>query len=86
MDQESVIADIEHRARMAAVSIRSVCIEAGVHPTTFSRWKKSERNPHPQGANLKLVGQLYAALDRIANPPRRCRSRRKADASRSAAA
>lgn len=85
MDQDAVIADIEHRARMAAVSIRQVCIQAGVHPTTFSRWKRSERNPHPQGANLKLVGQLYEALDRISNPPRR-RSRRKADAGRSAAA
>ena len=83
MDQEAVIADIERRAHMAAVSIRQVCIEAGVHPTTFSRWKKSERNPEPQGANLKLVGQLYEALDRLAAPPRR---RRSGSAGRSAAA
>lgn len=84
MDQESVIADIEHRARQAAVTIRQVCIEAGVHPTTFSRWKKSERNPDPQGANLKLVGQLYEALDRLAHPRRR--APRKSTQSRSAAA
>jgi hypothetical protein len=83
MDQESVIADIEYRARMAAVSIRQVCIEAGVHPTTFSRWKKSERNPDPQGANLKLVEELYKALDRLAGPQRR---RRSGPSGRSAAA
>jgi len=77
MDQDKVIADIEERARLAAVSIRQLCIEAGVHPTTFSRWKKSERNPHPQGANLKLVGQLYDALDKLEQAHRSRRQRRK---------
>ena len=86
MDQQTVIADIESRAREAAVSIRRVCIEAGVHPTTFSRWKKSDRNPDPQGANLKLIGQLYEAIERIANPPHKGRIARKSRVSRSAAA
>lgn len=76
MDQEAVIADIESKAWEAGVSIRRVCTLAGVHPTTFSRWKKSERNPDPIGANLKTIQQLYAALEdlRQAAPKRRTRS------------
>mgnify|MGYP001175506542 CR=1 FL=1 len=62
MDQETVIADIELRAFMAGVSIGALCREAGVHPTTFSRWKKSERNPEPIGATLLSIGKLYDAL------------------------
>lgn len=75
MDQEAVIADIESRAWQAGVSIRRVCTLAGVHPTTFSRWKKSERNPDPIGANLKTIQQLYAALDSLtqSTPKRRAR-------------
>jgi len=72
MDQEAVIADIENRAWEAGVSIRRVCALAGVHPTTFSRWKKSERNPDPIGANLKTIQQIYLALDTLrAETPRR---------------
>lgn len=76
MDQEAVIADIESKAWEAGVSIRRVCTLAGVHPTTFSRWKKSERNPDPIGANLRTIQQLYAALDELrqAAPKRRARS------------
>lgn len=76
MDQEAVIADIEGRAWQAGVSIRRVCTLAGVHPTTFSRWKKSERNPNPIGANLKTIKQLYAALDSLSQGKQR--STRKA--------
>lgn len=86
MDQESVIADIESRARRIGVPIRQVCIEAGVHPTTFSRWKVSERNPDPKGANLKLVGQLYDAIDRLAKLRRDHGHGRKSRSDRSAAA
>lgn len=50
---------------MAGVSINSVCKRAGVHPTTFSRWKKSPKNPDPIGANLHSIGKLYAALREI---------------------
>jgi len=62
MDQESVIADIELRAHCAGVSMNRVCQRAGVNPTTFSRWKKSERNPQPIGATLRSIGRLYDAL------------------------
>lgn len=63
MNQESVIADIERRARQAGVSIHALCSRASVHPTTFSRWKRSARNPEPIGANLHSIGRLYAAFD-----------------------
>lgn len=62
MDQESVICDIERRARGAGIAIRDLCIRANVHPTTFSRWKLSEKNPDPLGANLHSIGRLYAVL------------------------
>ena len=47
------------------VAIRDVCSRAQVHPTTFSRWKKSTRNPEPMGASLLAIGRLYSALDAI---------------------
>lgn len=65
MDQESVISDIEAKARRAGVSMNALCERAGVHPTTFSRWKRSERNPEPIGANLHSIGRLYDALAAI---------------------
>ena len=62
MDQQTVIADLERRARKANVSIRQVCIKADIHPTTFSRWKLSDNNPQPTGATLASLGKLDAAL------------------------
>lgn len=71
MNQESVIADIEAKARRAGISINRLCKKADLNPTTFSRWKRSERNPEPIGATLHSIGKLYAALDRLA--PKRAR-------------
>lgn len=78
MDQESIIADIEARAWSLGISINSLCKRAGVHPTTFSRWKKSERNPEPIGVTLKTVRKLYSALDAIEAQARRRRTRKVA--------
>ena len=65
MNQESVIADIEARARAAGVSMGSVCRRAKINPTTFCRWKPSLRNPEPMGATLHSIGKLYHALEAI---------------------
>ena len=73
MDQESVIADIEHRAFCSGISISELCRQAGVNPTTFSRWKKSERNPEPIGAGLRSIGKLYNALSAVEKTKRRPR-------------
>lgn len=62
MDQQTVIADMEERAKAAGVSMRQVCEKADVHPTTFSRWKLSEKNPEPIGATLASLNKLDAAL------------------------
>lgn len=64
MTQQDVILDIEARARTAGVSIKDLCTSAGVHPTSFSRWKQSEANPNPGGANMKLIEALYTELER----------------------
>lgn len=78
MDQESVIADIELRAHHAGVSMNRVCQRAGVNPTTFCRWKKTERNPEPIGATLRSIGRLYDALAAIEGEKAGKRRRRAA--------
>ena len=65
MDQQTVIADLEERARLAGVSIRALCESAGVHPTTFSRWKLSDKNPDPVGATLTSLGKIDARLREV---------------------
>lgn len=70
MDQETVIADMEARAEAVGTSIRQVCVKAGVHPTTFSRWKHSKKNPEPIGASLQSLIKLDAALRQLEAPDR----------------
>lgn len=62
MDQQTLIAEIEARAQALGVSIRQLCTDAGVHPTTFSRWKLSDNNPTPIGASLQTLNRLDATL------------------------
>ena len=76
MDQQSIIEAIEGRARDARVSIRFVCHRAGIHPTTFSRWKRSVRNPEPIGANLSSLKKIEDALREIEREARRREGRR----------
>ncbi len=66
MDQQEAVADIELRAWEERVSIRFLCLRAGIHPSTFWRWKKTDHNPEPVNANLGTLKKLYAALDEIA--------------------
>lgn len=65
MDQQGIISDIEERAAKLKLPISEVCRVAGVHPTTFSRWKRSEKNPQPIGATIKSLSALTEALDRL---------------------
>jgi hypothetical protein len=71
MDQQDIVASIEERAAKLKLSISDVCQEAGVHPTTFSRWKKSDKNPQPIGATIKSLSALTDALDRLEGEARR---------------
>lgn len=64
MDQQDIIATIEGRAAKLGLSINEVCQQAGVHPTTFSRWKVSEKNPQPIGATLRSLSAITEVLDR----------------------
>ena len=77
MDQQSTVTDIEQKAYEERVSIRFLCQKAGIHPSTFWRWKKTENNPDPVGANLATVNKLYAALDQIAVENKRRRASKK---------
>jgi hypothetical protein len=65
MDQQDIIAAIEERAAKLQLSISEVCQQAKVHPTTFSRWKRSEKNPHPIGATIKSLSAITDVLDRL---------------------
>ncbi|WP_067734447.1 transposase [Novosphingobium naphthalenivorans] len=65
MDQQEVIADIERRSRNQGVPIHVLCARVGIHPSTFSRWKKTAKNPEPTGASLLTIGEIYDALRQI---------------------
>ena len=65
MNQQSIIRDIEKRARERRISISALCRRAGIHPDTFRNWRKTPGNPEPVGANLHLVERLYVELRKI---------------------
>lgn len=74
MDQQSIIADLEARAKAAGLTMGEACARAKLHPTTFSRWKLSERNPEPVGATLGSLNRLQAAIASAEQPAKRTRS------------
>jgi len=63
MDQQQILSALEARAKRAGLSVSEVCKAAGIHPTTFSRWKRSERNPEPKGATIPSVARLEAVIE-----------------------
>lgn len=65
MEQQTVIRDIEKRAKAARVPIAELCRRAGIHPVTFFKWRKGPKNPDPSGANLHSIEALYRELDKI---------------------
>lgn len=62
MDQQQTIADYERRAKDAKLTIAELCKAAKLHPTTFSRWKRSERNPKPVGMTFASMSAIEAVL------------------------
>lgn len=62
MDQQSIIARMDARAKAAGVSMGQVCDAAGIARSTFYRWKKSADNPKPISATLASLNKLEAAL------------------------
>lgn len=70
MDQQTIIADLEARAAAVGLPISEVCRKANIHPTTFSRWKLSDKNPDPIGATIKSLSALEEVLRSVEAPPR----------------
>jgi len=70
MDQQEIISSLEERARAIGLSMSEVCRRANIHPTTFSRWKLSERNPAPVGATIKSLNALEDVLREYTPTPR----------------
>lgn len=64
MEQQDIIAGLEARAKAVGLTISKVCSDAGVHPTTFSRWKRSEKNPNPVGASLRSLTAIDAEISK----------------------
>ncbi|MBO9710537.1 MAG: hypothetical protein J7521_20240 [Caulobacter sp.] len=62
MDQQQIISALEDRAKRVGLPMAEVCKRAGIHPTTFSRWKLSERNPQPKGAAIPSVAKIEAVI------------------------
>ncbi|MDZ4308414.1 transposase [Allopontixanthobacter sp.] len=62
MDQQSIIVSLEERAKLSGFTISAACTRAGIHPSTFFRWKKTERNPNPTGAPILTVEKLYKSV------------------------
>lgn len=62
MDQQTIVAELEERAKALGLPMSEVCKQAAVHPTTFSRWKLSDKNPDPIGANIKSLAAIDEAL------------------------
>lgn len=62
MDQQEVIRRYEARASDLKLSIAELCKEAGIHPTTFSRWKASEKNTRPGGMTFTSMAAIERAL------------------------
>lgn len=65
MDQQSTVREIERRAKAARIPITQPCRRAGIHPTTFFKWRKGPKNPDPVGANFHSIEALYRELDKI---------------------
>lgn len=62
MDQQDIIASLEARAKAVNLPMSEVCRRAGVHPTTFSRWKLTDRNQKPIGATLVSLNKLDTTI------------------------
>lgn len=66
MDQQIIIADLEARAKNVGLPMAEVCRRANIHPTTFSRWKLSDKNPDPIGATIKSLSAIDEVLAKLA--------------------
>ena len=62
MDQQEIVASFEDRARALGLPIASLCAKAGIAASTFSRWKRSDRNPKPVSMTLSSMGAVERVL------------------------
>ena len=65
MDQQRIIAAMEARAKALGLTMLYVCEQAGVHQTTFSRWKASDQNHTPMDAKLGSLNKIDEVLGRL---------------------
>jgi predicted transcriptional regulator len=61
MEQQTVIAGLEARAKALGVPMYEVCRRAGVAASTPSRWKGA----NPVGMTFSTLSKLQAALDEM---------------------
>ena len=60
MEPQSIIRDIEERAKSRRVTIPALCQRARLSLSTFNRWKNGETTP-----NLRSIKRLEAVLAEI---------------------
>lgn len=74
MDQQQIIAGYEGRAKGVGLTIGTLCKEAGLAASTFSRWKASDKNTKPIGMTLASMSAIervlasHEATRRFTNP------------------
>lgn len=60
MEQEDPLSALFARAKEQRIPMAAICKEAGVDPTTPSRWKRNKN-----GATLSKIRQLQDALTKL---------------------
>jgi len=65
MEQQQIIKTIQARAKAHGLRIGHLCDRAGVHRTSFSRWKQSRCNPNPSSPKLESITKLTRVLDAL---------------------
>jgi hypothetical protein len=62
--QQQLIDEYVARATRLGLTIGDICTAAGVHRTTFSRWRLSARNPKPLDAKISSLSKIHEVLER----------------------
>lgn len=60
MDKKTILEALEKRIFDARISVRQVCIKAGVSPMTITRWREN-----PDQMTAPTLGKLETALTEL---------------------
>lgn len=64
MEQSQIIEEWEAKAKALKLSIAAVCREAGVHVTTFSRWKHDPDRFSMSFSSMNKMNRAFESLSK----------------------